>query len=150
MTHTQNTHNTRANVKKNKKPTKLILVFKPKINVNLVDAIRTASNSPANDAAQIVIPLAPIVIPAAPVVTEPFAFPPISPTLTSTSEMTSEDIIKRFRPGIIYQLLTEQDRIAVMHEIYVDLLIQQQNVDVISPGLRACENDDNDMSDLMI
>jgi hypothetical protein len=64
--------------------------------------------------------------------------------------MTTEDIIKRFRPGIIYDFLTEQDRIAIMHEIYVDLLIQQQNVDVISPGLRASENEDNEMPDLMI
>jgi hypothetical protein len=145
MTRTQNTHNTRANAKKNKKPSKLILVFKPKINVNLADAIRTASNSPANDDAQIVIPIAPIVIPIAPVV-----FPPISPTLTSTSEMTTEDIIKKFRPGIIYDFLTEENRIAIIHEIYVDLLVQQQNVDVISPGLRACENEDDDMPNLMI
>jgi hypothetical protein len=150
MTHTQNTHNTRGNAKKNKKATKLILVFKPKININFTDVIKTASNSFVNEKEHVVFQPAPIVIPVAPVITAPFVFPPISPTLTSTSEMTTEDIIKRFHPGIIYDFLTEQDRIAIMHEIYVDLLIQQQNVDVISPGLRASENEDNEMPDLMI
>jgi len=146
MTHTQNTHNTRGNAKKNKKPTKLILVFKPKINTNSVDAITTASNSPVNDNAQIIIPPAPIVIPP-----EPFVFQPISPTLTYIpSEMTSEDYIRLYRPGIIYELLTDDIKIAMMEDIYVDILIQQQNVDVISPGLRACENENNNMPDLTI
>jgi hypothetical protein len=146
MTRTQTTHNTRGNAKKNKKPVKIILRMAPKININFFDAIRTTSNSPANQNEQVVIPPAPVVIPPAPIV-----FQPISPTLTSIpSEMTTEDIIKRFRPGIIYDLLTEENRIAIMEEIYVDLLVQQQNVDVISPGLRACENEDNDMPDLKI
>jgi hypothetical protein len=139
MTRTQTTHNTRGNAKKNKKPVKLILRMAPKFNINFVETIRTASSSPANQNEQVVIPSAPIV------------FQPISPTLTSIpSEMSIEDIIKRFRPGIIYDFLTEENRIAIMEENYVDLLIQQQNVDVISPGLRACENEDNDIPDLKI
>ena len=129
-------HNTRSKVFKLKKNGNLIIRFKnlkPKIIVepSIIDPLIEAQRiviTPTSSLKEIQDEL----------------FPP-----TVIQDYSAEGIIKMYYPGIIFDLLTDKEVRETLQNILNTIEMKKMD-DVISPGLRSSDSNDNDLTDLMI
>ena len=123
----QKTHNTRGSSKKNK----LVIRFKKFKPIIEDQSIVTTTPEP--------------------IISLPSIFDiPISPTLVSINisfpNYSAKEIIKRYYPHIIYDILTENE----INETLKNIQMLIQTYDVISPGLRASDAEPIDLSEFQL
>jgi len=127
-------HNTRSKVKL-KKNGNLIIRFK-KLTPKII--IEPSIIDPLIEAQRIVTPTSSLKE------KQDDLFPP-----KVIQEYSAEEIIKKFYPRIIFDLLTDKE----VHETLQNILntIEIKKIDdIISPGLRSSDSSDNDLPDFIL